>query len=72
MPKKPIKKEVPKQVTFHIKKEETNKYNESYENTLANIHAMAVFTVKNYGRLGYQIKLQEQILDELKKLNGKK
>ena len=68
------KKEAPKnQVTFSIKKEIPNKYNEAYEITLNNIHAMSIFAVKNYARLGYQIKLQEQILDELKKLNkGKK
>lgn len=73
MPKKVNKNEdKPQEVTFHINKEKMNKYNESYENTLNNIHAMSVFIVKTYGRAGYQIKLLEQILEELKKLNGKK
>jgi hypothetical protein len=69
----PKKKEEEKKITFHIAQEKTDKRNEMYENTLNNIHAMSVFTVKNYGRAGYQIKLLEQILSELKKLNkGKK
>lgn len=68
MPKKPvIKKKDPEQYTFHIEPEVASVQNEMYEKTLKNIHAMAVFTVKSYRRLGYQIKLQEQILEELKK-----
>ena len=63
---KPNKKN---EITFHIGKETINKYNEMYEQTLHNIHALSVFMVKTYGRAGYQIKLLEQILDELKKLN---
>ena len=71
MPKKPIKKE--QNITFHIAKEKPDTRTEAYENTLNNIHAMSVFSVKTYGRAGFQIKLLEQILDELKKLNkGKK
>lgn len=59
-------------ISFQIKKEKINNYTESYENTLNNIFALTAFTVKQYGRAGYQIKILEQILEELKKLNGKK
>ena len=59
-------------ITFHIDKEKINNHNENYENTLNNIHAASVFLVKLYGRAGYQIKLLEQILDELKKLTKDK
>lgn len=58
-----------KHIDLQINKEKINAQNEMYENTLNTVHAMAVMVVKNFGRLGYQIKLQEQILDELKKLN---
>jgi len=44
-------------ISFSIKKEEPSPYNEHFESTLGNIHAMAIFTIKNYGRLGYQIKI---------------
>lgn len=71
MPKK-ITKQDENKITFRIEKENIETRNEAYEKTLDNIHAMAVFTVKNYGRLGYQIKLMEQVLDELKKLNKDK
>ena len=69
MPKKVEKKKEESKISFQIKKELPSKYNEAYENTLNNIFALSAFTVKNYGRMGYQIKLLEQILDELKKLN---
>lgn len=63
--------ETPK-VSITIAKEKLNNYNEAFENTLNNIHAIALYTLKTYGRLGYQIKIQEQILAELKKLNKDK
>lgn len=66
-------KNMPKQPTNNIdvkiEKELVNKYNENYEHTLNNIFALGVFAVKNYRRSGYQIKLLEQILTELKKMN---
>jgi len=58
-----------KDIKLEFKKEHITKYSEPYENTLNNIFAMAVMTHQVFGRLGYQIKLQEQILEELKKLN---
>lgn len=69
---KKVKKQEDTQITFHIEKEKIDSRNEGFEKTLNNIHAMAVFIIKNYGRLGYQIKLQEQILEELKKLTKDK
>lgn len=60
------------QVSFTLAKENLNKYNENYENTMNNIHAMSILMVKQYGRMGYQIKLLEQILTELKKFNERK
>lgn len=68
MPKKIIKKEEP-HLNLKIEREKENKYNENYSNTLGNIFTIAIFMVKIFGRLGYQIKLQEQVLEELKKLN---
>lgn len=65
----PKKEKDESSITFRIEKEVLDSRSEAFEKTLNNIHAMAVFTVKNYGRLGYQIKLLEQILSELKLLN---
>ena len=59
----------PQTVTYHISEEKINAQNEMFENTLKNVHALTVFTVKNYGRFGYMIKKLEEILDELKKQN---
>jgi hypothetical protein len=57
------------QIDIKIEKEAPNKYNESFEKTLGNIHAIAIFSVKNFGRLGYIIKKLEEVVDELKKAN---
>jgi len=62
------KNEDKKQIPLTIKKQTINKYNESYEDTLNNIHALAVFAVKMFGRLGYQIKVMEEMKAELQKL----
>lgn len=56
-------------IKLEFKKEAITTYSEAYENTLNNIFSMAVMSHQIFGRLGYQIKLQEQILEELKKLN---
>ena len=53
-------------------KEKIDKYNERFEQTMNNIYIIATMSVQNYARLGYQIRVQEKILDELKRLNGKK
>lgn len=63
------KKDDNSKITFTIKKEQKNKYNESYEATLDNIHALTVFAVKSFGRMGYMIKKLEEILEEIKKAN---
>jgi len=55
------------EVKLTFNKEKVNKYNESYEETLNNIYTLAALMAQVYGRLGYQIKIQEQILAELKK-----
>ena len=55
------------EVKLTFNKEKTNKYNESYEETLNNIYTLTALMAQVYGRLGYQIKIQEQILAELKK-----
>jgi hypothetical protein len=57
------------EVKLEFKKDNINAYNENFENTMGNIYALAVLSHQVFARLGYQIKLQEQILIELKKLN---
>lgn len=59
-------------IKLEFKKEVVTTYTEAYENTLNNIFSMAVINHQIFGRLGYQIKLQEQILEELKKMNKDK
>jgi len=61
-----------KDIKLEFKKETITKYSEPFENTINNIFALAVMSHQIFGRLGYQIKLQEQILEELKKLNKDK
>jgi hypothetical protein len=61
--------EKPQNVQLNIKKEAINPYNENYEATLHNIYISSILMHQIFGRLGYQIKIQEQILMELKKLN---
>jgi len=56
-------------IRLEFKKEKVNSVNENYENTMNNLYSMAVLTHQVFARLGYQIKLQEQILQELQKLN---
>lgn len=56
-------------IPLTIKKPKIDKYNESYEDTLNNIHALTMLNLKMFGRLGYQIKLMEEIKNELTKLN---
>jgi len=63
------KKEESKGVPLSIRVPKTDKYTESFEDTLQNIHAIAVLQLKLFGRSGYQIKLLEAILTELKTLN---
>jgi len=58
-----------KPLKLEFKKENINSINENYEDTLNNIYAIAVLSHQVFARLGYQIKIQEQILEELKKLN---
>lgn len=58
-----------KEVKLEFKKEVITPYSEAFENTLNNIYSMSIMTHQVFARLGYQIKLQEQILDELKKMN---
>lgn len=67
--KKADKKDEPKGVPINIRVPDINKYNEANEDTLKNIHALTVLTVKMFGRLGYQIKIMEEIKSELQKLN---
>lgn len=56
-------------VQLNVKKEQINAYNENYEATLNNIYISSLLLHQIFGRLGYQIKLQEQILEQLKQLN---
>lgn len=59
----------PKQVKLEFKKEKINNYNENFESTMNNIYNASILIHQVFARLGYQIKLQEQMLEELKKLN---
>jgi len=59
-------------IKLEFKKEQITNYSEPFENTINNIYVAAILIHQVYGRLGYQIKLQEQILEELKKLNKDK
>jgi hypothetical protein len=59
----------PKQVKLEFKKEKINNYNENFEATMDNIYSSSILIHQVFARLGYQIKLQEQMLEELKKLN---
>jgi hypothetical protein len=60
------------ELKLEFKKDQINPYNENFESTIANVYNMSVLTHQIFARLGYQIKLQEQILSELKKLNKDK
>jgi len=62
----------PKQIKLEFKKEQINNYNENFESTMNNIYTASVLIHQVFARLGYQIKIQEQILEELKKLNKDK
>lgn len=66
------RKDVNKDVKLEFKKDKITPYTESVEGMLGNIYAMAIMMHQVFARLGYQIKLQEQILVELKKLSEKK
>jgi len=61
-----------KDIKLEFKREQITNYSEPFENTLGNIFSMSILSHQIFGRLGYQIKLQEQILAELKKLNQDK
>lgn len=56
-------------IQLEFKKESVNPYNENFEQTMNNIYTLVILQHQIYARLGYQIKLQEQMLIELKKLN---
>lgn len=64
-----MKKQTKQDIRLDFKREVITPYTEKFENTLNNLFAMALLQHQIFGRLGYQIKLQEQILEELKKIN---
>ena len=55
-----------KAISLSFKKEKINVQNEPYEATIENLYSMAILLHQIFARLGYQIKIQEQILKELK------
>lgn len=59
----------PPNIKLEFKKEAINSYNENFEQTMGNIYTSVILLHQVYARLGYQIKIQEQILAELKKAN---
>lgn len=61
-----------REIKLEFKKDKINPTNEQFEFALDNVYNLAILNHQIFARLGYQIKIQEQILAELKKLNGDK
>ncbi len=59
-----------KNIELKFNRDKINPINENFESALENIYNLGILTHQVFARLGYQIKLQEQILAELKKING--
>ena len=61
-----------KDIKLEFKKDKINPINENFEFALDNVYNTAILSHQVFARLGYQIKIQEQLLIELKKLNEAK